>query len=1003
MSNYTRHRPWSMEAAERLLDMSGGLSEFQELGKEQLKAALALHRMLLLQGCAYLADEVGMGKTYVALAVIALFRHIDPSFRVLYITPSRNVMEKWHGRELPAFLGGNIRIPYAQQFPGAPSSALACGSVDEWIRCVRQKEPPNDTFLSFTSFSFPLSGHKDDWQGRVKGLAIVAGTSLNLAGVEKKETFKQRAAEIVNAVLPTYDLVVIDEAHLLKNDASDRARFLSTVLGTDGQGSVRLRGALLLSGTPYDRDLSQLARQLKMVSPSKSRNSPYQRVEELILKRQNGYDWSVVHKGLKSLIVRRVQTLKVGDRRLSRNQYRLEHRSTAGITLTANDPATLQQRLFTAMVQKRLIEHLDNSNAGRFPTAMFASWEAYSSASRRALPSKMEKAKDDLVEGDVLDNDEKGSPRENALDSSLMKNIVESHEAVFQIPPPHPKLDNEVRRLAEEALQRGEKQLVFVRRLKSVDDLYLRLNRAYDEWLADYLEGHGLLSANIWVEQSLIIRRESSPPTSSATESVGFEPEGKDRKGEEEEDIPVSRETLFSWFFCGKLTTDGIDFASRHKLPLPSVLRARLRDPDRQESLIAEIDWRWLLSAEGYVSCYVSIDEIVEQAANDGSQGASTRLNRYRRLQMAWANCAASKCDGGVKSALAHIADYLLFLVKSTPVGSVKDEIKLKEARELLSSPTLYQGLAEAGSLTQILPGWATAWCKLITSDTLAGQHLQRLDLHRELIFALLRLNHPFIDLYICWTRSHNRETAGLAAQDLVDCVVASCRGLSKRLDTGNILRLLADAFDHVVKTNFAPLVEAQGRIPRSEWRNYIRQQLVPISPIEWVSGDKSSDNRSPIARRFRMPGYPVVLVATSVMQEGEDLHVCCDRVTHFGISGSPIGIEQKNGRVDRIGSMAHRRLQRLKSVEQAGIRVHFPHLTESMEWYQIRDLAINLNEHWRSMHKFDGASPEEVPVLGEVIADRRPIPEQLQERLYSPFEPEVFEGEVGCVRLEDM
>ena len=33
-----------------------------------------------------LADQVGMGKTYVALATLALFRHFNPSFRVLVMT-----------------------------------------------------------------------------------------------------------------------------------------------------------------------------------------------------------------------------------------------------------------------------------------------------------------------------------------------------------------------------------------------------------------------------------------------------------------------------------------------------------------------------------------------------------------------------------------------------------------------------------------------------------------------------------------------------------------------------------------------------------------------------------------------------------------------------------------------------------------------------------------------------------------------------------------------------
>jgi hypothetical protein len=50
----------------------------ESLGKQQLEGAVALHNMLARQGIAYLADEVGMGKTYIALGVVALMRRLNP-------------------------------------------------------------------------------------------------------------------------------------------------------------------------------------------------------------------------------------------------------------------------------------------------------------------------------------------------------------------------------------------------------------------------------------------------------------------------------------------------------------------------------------------------------------------------------------------------------------------------------------------------------------------------------------------------------------------------------------------------------------------------------------------------------------------------------------------------------------------------------------------------------------------------------------------------------------
>ena len=57
-----------------------------------------------------LADEVGMGKTYIALGVVAMLRYFNPMLRVLYICPSRNVQEKWD-REYKSF----IRTFFARQ------------------------------------------------------------------------------------------------------------------------------------------------------------------------------------------------------------------------------------------------------------------------------------------------------------------------------------------------------------------------------------------------------------------------------------------------------------------------------------------------------------------------------------------------------------------------------------------------------------------------------------------------------------------------------------------------------------------------------------------------------------------------------------------------------------------------------------------------------------------------------------------------------------------------
>ena len=47
-------------------------------GESQLHGTVAAYNMLAQNKIAYLADEVGMGKTYIALGVLGLLRHLNP-------------------------------------------------------------------------------------------------------------------------------------------------------------------------------------------------------------------------------------------------------------------------------------------------------------------------------------------------------------------------------------------------------------------------------------------------------------------------------------------------------------------------------------------------------------------------------------------------------------------------------------------------------------------------------------------------------------------------------------------------------------------------------------------------------------------------------------------------------------------------------------------------------------------------------------------------------------
>ena len=82
-----------LKTVEDLIDFAAdGLSE--GLARQQVRGTTALFNILNDHKVAYLADEVGLGKTYVALGVMALFRYFKPDARILIITPKENIQRK---------------------------------------------------------------------------------------------------------------------------------------------------------------------------------------------------------------------------------------------------------------------------------------------------------------------------------------------------------------------------------------------------------------------------------------------------------------------------------------------------------------------------------------------------------------------------------------------------------------------------------------------------------------------------------------------------------------------------------------------------------------------------------------------------------------------------------------------------------------------------------------------------------------------------------------------
>jgi len=193
-----------------------------------------------------------------------------------------------------------------------------------------------------------------------------------------------------------------------------------------------------------------------------------------------------------------------------------------------------------------------------------------------------------------------------------------------------------------------------------------------------------------------------------------------------------------------------------------------------------------------------------------------------------------------------------------------------------LETRTFFTELAERPDLRAVL------WPEKFPADF--GTRFQRREQRRELLSAAARLGHPLIDLWLLAVKRLGTLEAG--AQERIEgraeALVADYLGLlEKQKDESGYgafheLAEIARNFDLILAVNFPTVRDTPlNQLPRLFGRALARQ-----TPVGGMYGGV---NRS-LVRQFRMPGYPLNLVATDVLQEGEDLHTFCRRVMHYGI-----------------------------------------------------------------------------------------------------------------------
>ena len=139
---------------------------------------------------------------------------------------------------------------------------------------------------------------------------------------------------------------------------------------------------------------------------------------------------------------------------------------------------------------------------------------------------------------------------------------------------------------------------------------------------------------------------------------------------------------------------------------------------------------------------------------------------------------------------------------------------------------------------------------------------------------------------------------------------------------------------------------------------------------VRLANGEVRQETRRRLLLTFNTPLFPEILIASSVLAEGVDLHLNCRFVIHHDLCWNPSTLEQRTGRVDRIGSKAER-------VKQP-IHVYMPYVAETQDEKMFR--VVRDRERWFQIVM--GETYEVDEAATDLRAARIPLPESIQRQL---------------------
>ena len=929
----------------------------------------------------YVADEVGLGKTYVAVGIASLLRHFSNNkehYKDCIIVPKKNLQSKWR-KEIRNFISNNYLLECNIVKTPLGTSVGLCEDSNIHPR-LEYIDSQNPSYEIFRNTSFSISASSVDWKVKLADQLPETVSHMFKAAIKR---FKYTEGEVIlrrlyayllNVIMPEFDLLIVDEAHNFKHgiqgDVSYRNQVVSRLMGViyeddeiifnefpELKDKIKpLSGkVILLSATPLDNGVHEISNQLDCFLP----NHPYCNLE-------NEHKIKLLKAELGTFMIRGVMNIKLSGESMSRNRYRHEHRRGNVLKQIDAPVQNISDPFDAAMIatlQLKTLEQINSSKNNSFEIGMLAGFESFN----------IEGANDKEFE------DSNKRDQNKSIDSNIISSIANSYYEEFKQFLPHPKQDNLVAEVYKEMLK-GNKSLIFVRRIASVNELEKRLNQLFEENQAKKIKRYNKNGNKI---VSKLLKAFNSRKDAIAESDVLELASARIKQyhlNELEnhiihEEWPIQTEEIKQRLIDLLDHVSGTDLGNK----LDAQLKGHL-----SRSTISSKYRQMLLGLIHDYSDWKNTDELA-----DGEKEQQTRyffLNYFSSKQYIegyrfkkrlttkdWFRFNyyyLSNIDGiGFKDngldklvsfddkvkTEANRIDYINDrLIESLIVGGKQGQVD-----ESYKKKTFFNCLFEG-----ILKVEFDKWIELKWESKDLDYLLDELNTLQEILRGVFRNGSGLLPCFIA--DSYDEEFKQIIVQVLEESFPEVLQ---------EIKSIIID-FDKIVSVNFSD-------------RSKIRYAMYNQAPVVPASGEHSKDVTG-IATQFRMPGFPSVVITTDVLKEGEDLHTYCSDIYHYGIAWNPSDMEQRTGRIDRINSKSYFKLKNAKEVTfDNSLHVFYPYLSDTLEVNQVAKVFKKMNAFIDTFYDVTIKVDKESTVCSDEVVSY--IPPQIKKQLSSKYDYDTF------------